>query len=151
MILNETLRLYPPVVAIVRTAKAQVEIGGKLTMPRGTHVLIPILALHHDRKLWGEDASEFNPGRFINGVAQAAPPAAFMPFGYGGRACAGQNLAMLEAKLCMALLIRKFSFLLSPAYVHAPRVKMMLGPQHGAPIVFKLLSGDAGEDNECLG
>lgn len=146
MILHETLRLYPPAVATTRMANTHVELGGRL-IPRGTQLLIPILAVHHDQKLWGQDAGEFNPGRFVNGVAGAAAhPAAFMPFGMGPRTCVGQSLALLQAKFAMAVLLQRFSFRLSPAYVHAPNVTLILGPQHGAPIIFKILPETAAED-----
>ncbi|CAN4096387.1 unnamed protein product [Withania somnifera] len=63
MILNESLRLYPPIVATIRRAKADVDLGG-CKIPLGTEVLIPILAIHHDQVMWGNDVNEFNPGRF---------------------------------------------------------------------------------------
>ena len=137
MILNETLRLYPPAVATVRRAKADVELGGCL-IPRDTELLIPIMAVHHDARLWGPDATQFNPARFAKGVAQAARhPAAFIPFGLGPRMCIGQNLALLEAKLTLAVLLRRFELARSPNYVHAPTVLMLLYPQHGAPVIFR--------------
>ncbi|KAL7114206.1 hypothetical protein ACP275_04G105900 [Erythranthe tilingii] len=139
MILNEALRLYPPAVAIIRRAKANVRLGG-LHIPQGTELLIPILAVHHDPTLWSRDAREFNPSRFGGGVAQAAKhPMAFMPFGLGARRCIGQNLAVLQAKLAMAMILRRFSFELAPDYKHAPSVLMLLHPQHGAPIVVRNL------------
>ncbi|KAF0920283.1 hypothetical protein E2562_034131 [Oryza meyeriana var. granulata] len=141
MILNETLRLYPPAVATVRRAKADVELGGYLKIPRDTELLIPIMAVHHDARLWGPDAARFNPARFAGGVAGAARhPAAFIPFGLGARMCIGQNLAILEAKLTVAVILQRFDFRLSPSYVHAPTVLMLLHPQYGAPIVFRPLS-----------
>ena len=140
MILNETLRLYPPVVATIRRAKADVELGS-CKVPRGTQILIPILAVHHDQSIWGNDVNEFNPGRFSQGVAKASKhPVAFMPFSLGVRTCIGQNLAMLQAKLTLAIILQKFSFVLSPHYQHAPTVLMLLYPQHGAPIIFRHLS-----------
>ncbi|KAI8017033.1 Cytochrome P450 734A1 [Camellia lanceoleosa] len=139
MILNESLRLYPPVVAILRQAKVDVELGGYM-VPRGTELLLPILAIHHDQALWGYDATEFNPNRFTLGVAHAAKhPMAFMPFGLGSRRCIGQNLAILQAKLAIAMILQRFSFDLAPSYQHAPTVVMLLNPQHGAPIVFRKL------------
>ncbi|MQM07884.1 hypothetical protein Taro_040731 [Colocasia esculenta] len=142
MILNETLRLYPPVVAVIRTAKADVELGG-CDVPRGTELLIPIMAVHHDARLWGPEAAQFNPGRFADGVARAARhPTAFIPFGLGARTCIGQNLALLEAKLTLAILLQRFSFRLSPSYVHAPTVLMLLYPQYGAPVIFRPLTPD---------
>ncbi|KAK1403558.1 Cytokinin trans-hydroxylase [Heracleum sosnowskyi] len=140
MILNETLRLYPPVVATIRRAKIDLELGS-CKVPRGTELLIPILAVHHDRAIWGNDANEFNPGRFLNGVARAANhPVAFMPFSVGVRTCIGQNLATLQAKLTLAIILQKFTFRLSPQYQHAPTVLMLLYPQYGAPIIFQHLA-----------
>ncbi|THG03047.1 hypothetical protein TEA_010721 [Camellia sinensis var. sinensis] len=137
MILNESLRLYPPVVAILRQAKVDVELGGYM-VPRGTELLLPILAIHHDQALWGYDATEFNPNRFTLGVAHAAKhPMAFMPFGFGSRRRIGPNLAILQAKLAIAMILQRFSFDLAPSYQHAPTVVMLLNPQHGAPIVFR--------------
>ena len=139
MILNESLRLYPPAVAIIRRAKTEVQLGG-VHVPRGTELLIPILAVHHDPALWCHDPHEFNPGRFAKGVAHAAKhPMAYMPFGLGARRCVGQNLAIFQAKLAIAVILRRFSFELAPSYQHAPSVLMLLHPQHGAPIVFKKL------------
>ncbi|XP_074579881.1 cytochrome P450 734A6-like [Curcuma longa] len=139
MILNETLRLYPPAVATIRRAKAEVELGGR-RIPRGTELLIPIVAVHHDAALWGEDAAEFNPARFADGASRAARhPTAFIPFGLGARMCIGQSLALLEAKLTLAIILRRFAFHLAPSYVHAPIALVLLHPQHGAPILFRSL------------
>lgn len=139
MVLNESLRLYPPAVAVIRRACADVNLGG-LTIPRGTELLIPIVAVHHDPELWGHDANEFNPVRFARGVGHAARHStAFLPFGIGSRRCIGQNLAILQAKLAIAMILQRFTFDLSPNYQHAPTVQMLLHPQYGAPIVFQKL------------
>ncbi|GMH18947.1 hypothetical protein Nepgr_020788 [Nepenthes gracilis] len=140
MILNESLRLYPPAIATIRHAKSDVELGG-YRVPRGTELLVPIVAVHHDPAVWGNDADEFNPMRFADGVARAAKhPVAFIPFGLGIRTCIGQNLAILHAKLVLAIVLRRFSFRLAPSYQHAPTVLMLLYPQHGAPIIFQHVS-----------
>jgi PHYB activation tagged suppressor 1 len=139
MILNETLRLYPPAVATIRRAKVDVTLGGgELAIPRDTELLIPIMAMHHDARFWGADAAQFNPARFAGGAARAAThPLAFIPFGLGSRMCVGQNLAILEAKLTLAVLLQRFEFRPSPKYVHAPTVLMLLYPQYGAPVIFR--------------
>jgi PHYB activation tagged suppressor 1 len=145
MILNETLRLYPPAVATVRRTKTDVELGGCL-IPRGTELLIPIMAVHHEVELWGADATQFNPARFANGVARAAKhPTAFIPFGLGARMCIGQNLALLEAKLTVAIILQRFEFRLSPDYLHAPTVLMLLHPQYGAPVIFRPRTSQASD------
>ncbi|XP_004508536.1 cytochrome P450 734A1 [Cicer arietinum] len=140
MIVNESLRLYPPTIATIRRTKTDVELGG-YKIPRGTELLIPILAVHHDLAIWGNDVNEFNPGRFSEGVARAAKhPVAFIPFGLGVRTCIGQNLAVLQTKLALAIILQRFSFRLAPSYQHAPTVLMLLYPQYGAPIIFNQLS-----------
>ncbi|XP_051134789.1 cytochrome P450 734A1-like isoform X2 [Andrographis paniculata] len=139
MILKESLRLYPPAVALIRRARENVKVGG-VHILGGTEVLIPILAVHHDPGLWCHDAHEFNPARFAKGVARAAShPMAFMPFGIGSRRCVGQNLAVLQAKLAVAMILQRFSFELAPTYKHAPALQLMLHPQYGAPVVFRKL------------
>ncbi|KAJ4957993.1 hypothetical protein NE237_025104 [Protea cynaroides] len=140
MIVNETLRLYPPAIATIRRSKTDVELGG-YKIPRGTEILVPILAVHHDPALWGHDVMEFNPARFCEGVGRAAKhPMAFIPFGLGARTCIGQNLAILQAKLAIAVILQRFSFRLAPSYQHAPTVLMLLYPQYGAPIIFRNMS-----------
>ncbi|WVZ77415.1 hypothetical protein U9M48_025282 [Paspalum notatum var. saurae] len=138
MIINETLRLYPPAVATIRRAKADVRLSDGCLIPRDTELLVPIMAIHHDARFWGPDAAQFNPARFAGGAATAAKhPLAFVPFGAGARMCIGQNLARLEAKLTMAVLLQRFEMRASPNYVHAPTVLMLLYPQYGAPVIFR--------------
>ncbi|KAL4297117.1 hypothetical protein GQ457_12G023630 [Hibiscus cannabinus] len=140
MIINESLRLYPTTIATIRRAKVDAELGGYM-IPRGTEILIPILALHHDQAIWGNDVNEFNPARFSEGVARAAKhPVGFIPFGLGVRTCIGQNLAILQTKLTLSILLQRFSFRLAPTYQHAPTVLMFLYSQYGAPIIFQHLS-----------
>ncbi|KAI3891223.1 hypothetical protein MKW98_007528 [Papaver atlanticum] len=151
MIVNETLRLYPPAIATIRRAKTDVELGS-YKIPSGTELLIPILAVHHDQALWGNDATMFNPARFSDGVARAAKhPMAFIPFGLGARTCIGQNLAILQAKLAIAAILQRFSFSLSPSYQHAPTVLMLLYPQHGAPITFRRLTEPTSSSSQDQG
>ncbi|XP_057870247.2 cytochrome P450 734A1 [Cryptomeria japonica] len=138
MIINEVLRLYPPVVAITRQACETTELG-RLSIPAGTQFMIPILALHHDPALWGSDAKDFNPGRFSKGIAKAAKhPMAFMPFGAGPYICVGQNFALLEAKLVLTMILQKFYFETSPSYTHAPLLLATMRPQHGAQVIFRM-------------
>ncbi|KAH9307803.1 hypothetical protein KI387_035714, partial [Taxus chinensis] len=63
MILNETLRLYPPAVFPQRQTYKPMKLG-RLSIPAGIQLMLPILAIHHDPTLWGHDAEDFNPERF---------------------------------------------------------------------------------------
>ncbi|XP_047322375.1 cytochrome P450 734A1 [Impatiens glandulifera] len=132
LILNETMRLYPPAVLLMRKATKDVKLGN-LDVLRGTEFFLAMTAVHHDPEIWGSDSDKFNPERFMVPRKQIG---SFFPFGMGPRLCVGQNLAMVEAKIVLAIIIREYSFRLSPSYVHAPRQGMTLEPQHGAHIIF---------------
>ncbi|EFJ26610.1 hypothetical protein SELMODRAFT_412962 [Selaginella moellendorffii] len=114
MVLNETLRLYPPAVFLVRTAMEDTKLGN-LIVPEGTGVLVPILSILHDKEVWGEDANEFNPQRFADGVANASKhPFAFLPFSHRPRVCLGQGFALMEAKVALTMILHRFSLEISP-------------------------------------
>ncbi|KAI5083144.1 hypothetical protein GOP47_0002887 [Adiantum capillus-veneris] len=91
MILQESLRLYPPVTGTLRETTRDGKLGN-IFIPKGTGFFVGVLPLHVDRELWGDDALEFNPLRFANGVLKACKhPSAFVPFGSGPRTCAHGN------------------------------------------------------------
>uniref|UniRef100_A0A7N0VE38 Cytochrome P450 n=1 Tax=Kalanchoe fedtschenkoi TaxID=63787 RepID=A0A7N0VE38_KALFE len=139
MILQEALRLYPPATVVNRTTHKE-EVLGNLTLPAGVLVTVPILSIQRDPQLWGEDAHEFKPDRFSEGVSNATKgQVRFIPFIWGPRICIGQNFALLEGKMAMPLVLQRFSFELSPSYTHAPYSRISLQPQHGANLILHKL------------
>ncbi|XP_058187067.1 cytochrome P450 CYP72A616-like isoform X1 [Rhododendron vialii] len=136
MVLNEVLRLYPPVTSLIRHTQRTTTIEG-MSVPAGVDISLPTILLHYDPKYWGDDAEEFKPERFAEGVWKASKDQnAFYPFGWGPRFCLGQSFAITEAKLALAMLLQHFSFELSHSYTHAPYTVITLQPQHGAAIIL---------------
>ncbi|KAL4184715.1 hypothetical protein AMTRI_Chr10g226880 [Amborella trichopoda] len=139
MIINESLRLYPPGQLLNRISTRKLRVG-KFTIPSGMELVVPILAVHHDPSQWREDVSLFKPDRFAHGVTSAASTqVSFIPFGHGPRICAGLNFATLEAKLALSMILRRYTFTLSLSYQHAPVSRITLVPQQGAQIIIHSL------------
>ncbi|KAF3339942.1 cytochrome P450 CYP72A219-like protein [Carex littledalei] len=137
MILYEVLRLYTPFIMISRRTYKTMQLGD-LTIPPGVLLGLPIMFIHCDPDIWGPDATDFKPTRFVEGISKATKDGqlAFFPFGWSPRICIGQNFALLEAKMGLSLILQHFKFELSEKYQHAPYTVLALHPQYGVPIKF---------------
>src|SRR5262249_26774571 len=128
-VVKETLRLYPPAIAVfMRQALADVDIAG-FTLGRGSLVQIFSYVCQHDAR-WFPDPEAFNPDRFLPERQQAIPPFAYFPFGGGPRVCIGNTFAMMEMTLVAATLLQHLQVELAPGQGEAqPVVKMSLRPK----------------------
>lgn len=136
MVLQETLRLYPPGWILPRAAVEDVTLGTS-TIPKGATVLVCAYATHHDPRWW-ENPEHFDPERFDPKVVAERPRYTYYPFGGGPRQCIGMQFALLEAQLITAILARKFRFRLAPGHPVAPGVATTLKLRHGMQMHISL-------------
>ncbi|KAI7724660.1 hypothetical protein M8C21_006394 [Ambrosia artemisiifolia] len=136
---HQEWQLYPPFTQLTRKAAKDITLG-RLSLPAGIEIALPIILLHYDEQLWGSDANKFKPERFSEGISKATKKQLiYFPFGWGPRICIGQNFALLEVKIAIAMILQKFSFELSQSYVHAPNILLVVIPQHGAQLILHKL------------
>ncbi|KAK8479440.1 hypothetical protein V6N13_063231 [Hibiscus sabdariffa] len=139
MVINETLRLYPPGAIISREALEDMKFGA-LDVPKGVNIWLMPVTLHQDPEIWGADADKFNPQRFANGVSGACKvPHVYLPFGFGPHTCLGQHFALAELKLLLALALSNFTFSPSPSYRHCPTLSLIIEPKYGVNLIVRRL------------
>ncbi|KAL4273644.1 hypothetical protein GQ457_13G029220 [Hibiscus cannabinus] len=138
MIINETLRLYGQPSSMMRTVERQFQ-WGKLVLPANIDLQIVSFASQHDPQLWGDDVHLFKPERFADGIAEATKynATAFYPFGLGPRSCVGMTFATTETKIALSMVLQRYTFTLSPGYVHLPVAPLTLKPQHGIQVILR--------------
>ncbi len=110
-VIQETMRLYPPIWGLIRVATKADEIGGK-EIKIGDRVVLFAYGTHHSAKYW-EDPESFKPERFMGDAAKKRKPYTYIPFGGGKRACIGGAMSQVENTLAISILLRKFR----PEYV----------------------------------
>ncbi|KAK8011010.1 cytochrome P450 oxidoreductase OrdA-like [Apiospora arundinis] len=113
--IRETLRLQPtgPVIALGAKDKnpsVPVSLGGKWSIRSDQTILILLPKLHRDPSVYGPDAEAFRPERMLEENFKKLPKHAWKPFGNGQRACIGNEFAMQEVILIVAMLIQNFEF-----------------------------------------
>ncbi|KAE8698183.1 subtilase family protein [Hibiscus syriacus] len=139
-VMKEVLRLYSPAPNAQRQAREDIKVDD-LIIPNGTNIWIDVVGMHHDPALWGDDVNEFRPERFENDSLYGGckHKMGYLPFGFGGRMCVGRNLTMMEYKVVLTLMLRRFSFSTSPNYRHSPSTLLSLRPRHGLPLIVQLI------------
>ncbi|CAF2312524.1 unnamed protein product [Rotaria sp. Silwood2] len=136
-VVNETLRLYPPAPFLVRHCVREHVIGTerKIRIPKGATVIVNSYILHRRSDLWPRPL-EFDYTRWMRDPKtglkpKLSHPFAYLPFSAGPRNCIGQNFALLEAKIMLAMLIQQCNFDLVPGQKIVPDVKITMRPKYG--------------------
>ncbi|WUI01234.1 cytochrome P450 [Spirillospora sp. NBC_00431] len=123
-VLREAMRLYPPGPYGAREATEDLVLGG-YAVPAGTTIFYPFWAVHMNPDHW-PDPDVFDPDRFTPEASAGRPRLAYIPFGVGPRSCEGAALAMVEAELVLAILLRRFQFHLVPGRTVTPIERFVL-------------------------
>jgi len=105
-VIKESLRLHPPVPVILRNMDTDVEIND-LKIPAYTDTAFYILLMQRDESIW-KDATKFKPERFSDDSFSKRNPFTYLPFSAGPRNCIGQRYAMMELKVVLYHLLKKF-------------------------------------------
>lgn len=134
MVYAETLRIYPPVWTVGRTAVADHELAGYL-IPRGSVVLIPPWVVHHDPR-WFPEPFEFRPERWRDDRLADVPAFAYFPFGGGRRVCIGMPLAKLAGVLIVATIAQRWRLELVDDRPVEPTPPLMR-PAGGLPAIVR--------------
>lgn len=104
-VVKESMRIYPPVYAVVREAVDDDTVGG-YPVPGGTLIVAPQWLVHRDPR-WYDDPTAFDPGRWTDAFEDRLHGQAYFPFGAGPRTCIGNVLAKMEMKLVVATMARE--------------------------------------------
>nr|CAD7396492.1 unnamed protein product [Timema cristinae] len=112
-IIYETLRKYPSVSNLERLCTKEYAIPHTdVTVEKGTLVMIPVYALHHDPDYF-PDPEKFDPERFNQDNKNSFPQYAYLPFGEGPRICIGMRFGLMQVKVGLATLLSKYEFSIS--------------------------------------
>jgi cytochrome P450 len=132
MVIEESMRLYPPAWATSRNAVEDDAIGG-YRIPKGSLVLLSPWVTHRHPGVW--DAPErFDPERFTPERVAARPRFAYFPFGGGPHLCIGNTFAMTEAALVLATVAQRYDLELVPGHRVEPEPMVTLRPRGGLPM-----------------
>lgn len=112
-VVNETLRMFPPIIKVDRRANEDYEIKELgLKINKGVKIRAPIYAIHHEEEFF-PDPFKFDPERFMPHNKHNLIPYTFLPFHTGPRNCIGSRFALLEAKTTLASLLMKYQLSLT--------------------------------------
>jgi cytochrome P450 len=134
MVIQETLRLYPPAFGVTRHARADDEIGG-YRVPAHSMIFLTPYYTHRHPAFW-EEPERFDPERFTPERSLDRPRFAYAPFGGGPRQCIGNTFALMEAQLVLATVAQRYRLRLIPGHPVEPQVIFTVRPRYGLPMTL---------------
>jgi len=129
LVIQESMRLFPPVWGLARMTMQDDQIGD-VTIPAGSPVLLSQYVTHRHRGFW-DNPEGFDPDRFLPERSEGRHPYAYFPFGAGPRICIGNHFAMIESVLILATVTSRWSLNLIPGRPVIPEARVTLRPKHG--------------------
>jgi cytochrome P450 len=142
MVVEESMRIYPPVHTIGRQAIGADTLAGR-RIPKGSTILIAPWVLHRHVKLW-ENPGRFDPERFSPQASAARPRFSYLPFGGGKRICIGAAFALAEATVLLATQAQRYRLRLVPGHKVEPQGLITLRARHGMKMLLAPRSSVSG-------
>ena len=133
-VVQESMRIYPPVWAYARRSEREAEFDG-YALPANAYVAVVPYALHRHPEFW-PDAERFDPDRFQPNRSQARHSFCYLPFAAGPRTCIGAGMAMLETQLVLAQIVQRFQVRVVPDHPIETVAKVTLKPRYGLPVTL---------------
>lgn len=134
-VLQESMRLFPPVWVMTRMVREDDEVMG-FHLPAGSMVVISPYFLHRHPDFWTQP-EHFDPDRFDPERPDDHPPFAFMPFSGGPRSCIGRHLAKLEMQIVLAMCMQRCELRLLAKHPVEPEALVTLRPRRGLPMIIQ--------------
>jgi cytochrome P450 len=138
-VIEETLRFYPPVPLTARVAEQETRLGG-FDIPKGSLTAIAIYNIHRHPDYWQEPL-EFRPERFLPENRASLNRAAFIPFLTGPHLCIGNNFAMMEGHLLLAMIAQRYTLKLASTQPVERDVAVTMRPRGGLPVRLETRAG----------
>ncbi len=132
MVVEEAMRLYPPVWGIGRQTIGPDRIGG-YDVPAGALVNLSPWVTHRHPGVW-DDPERFDPERFRPGRERTRPRFAYFPFSGGPRLCIGESFALMEAQLIVAMMLQRYRLTLVDDRPVVPEPTLTIRPRGGLPV-----------------
>ncbi|MEV4211229.1 cytochrome P450 [Micromonospora sp. NPDC049662] len=134
-VLLETMRLYPPAWGGVRETVDEDHLSG-YRVPGGTPVVFSQYVTHRHPEIWS-DPDRFDPDRFTSERMRDLPRYAYFPFGGGPHLCIGEEAAMVELTIVVAMVVQRYQLRLAPGAKVTPLALLDLVPANGVPLILE--------------